>query len=270
MSNPNPNPWSERWMGLLAWIFGQSFMWISCGMVLVTTTASKHALLMRDTAGPEKIPCVRIAYTFVAPASINLRDTKYNRHTIRLILHIFFIFGIIPFKFLSHFSAAWQIVPQVSAMSSTKMATRSLTSPTRTMEATSFAFFLSLWIKANSTFNLWKSDVDKENETQRTLPFQSFNSGYEETWSSLSTHFVTISNRFSIHLCSSLLRGVDSNQMAGLYQSLYLYQSSIVMIVSWNNSTTSWCWGLMMSHAIKQVTSKWSPASVVYFRKSKG
>lgn len=32
-------------------------------------------------------------------------------------------------------------------------------SPTRTMEATSFAFFLSLWIKAKSTFNLSAIDV---------------------------------------------------------------------------------------------------------------
>lgn len=83
----------------LTWIFGQFSICSSCGMVFVTTTASKHALLMRWMAGPEKIPCVRIAYTFVAPASTSL-------------------------------SAAWTIVPHVSAMSSTKMATRSLTSPT--------------------------------------------------------------------------------------------------------------------------------------------
>lgn len=43
-----------------------------------------------------------------------------------------------------YLSAAWQMVPQVSAMSSTKIATRSLTSPTRTMAATSLAFFRSL------------------------------------------------------------------------------------------------------------------------------
>lgn len=48
-------------------------MCCSCGMVLVTTTASKHALLIRDTAGPEKIPWVKIAYVFVAPASISLK-----------------------------------------------------------------------------------------------------------------------------------------------------------------------------------------------------
>ncbi|KAL0588080.1 hypothetical protein AAY473_039089 [Plecturocebus cupreus] len=51
------------------------------------------------------------------------------------------------------------MVPHVSAMSSTRMATRSFTSPTRTIRSTSFAFFLSLWIKANSTFNLSAIDV---------------------------------------------------------------------------------------------------------------
>lgn len=42
-------------------IFGHAFIFSSCGMVLVTTTASKGALLMREMAGPEKMPCVRIA-----------------------------------------------------------------------------------------------------------------------------------------------------------------------------------------------------------------
>lgn len=107
----------------LTCILEQSFMCPSCGIVFVTTTASKHALLILDIAGPEKMPCVRIAYTFVAPASIS-------------------------------FSAAWQMVPQVSAMSSTRIATRSFTSPTSTMDATSLAFFRSLWIRANSTFSL--------------------------------------------------------------------------------------------------------------------
>lgn len=45
---------------------------------MVTTTASKHALLMREIAGPEKMPWVRMAYTLVAPAEINLRER--NRH----------------------------------------------------------------------------------------------------------------------------------------------------------------------------------------------
>ena len=50
--------------------------------------------------------------------------------------------------------AAWQMVPQVSAMSSTRMATLSLASPTSTMLATSLAFLRSLWIRANSTLSL--------------------------------------------------------------------------------------------------------------------
>lgn len=60
---------------------------------------------------------------------------------------------------LTYLSAAWQMVPHVSAMSSTRIATRSFTSPTRTIRSTSFAFFLSLWIKANSTFSLSAIDV---------------------------------------------------------------------------------------------------------------
>jgi hypothetical protein len=44
--------------------------------VFVTTTASKHALLILEIAGPEKIPCVKIAYTFVAPASSNLTERE--------------------------------------------------------------------------------------------------------------------------------------------------------------------------------------------------
>jgi hypothetical protein len=42
----------------------------------VTTTASKHALLILEIAGPEKMPCVKIAYTFVAPASSNLTEKE--------------------------------------------------------------------------------------------------------------------------------------------------------------------------------------------------
>lgn len=61
-------------------------------------------------------------------------------------------------------SAAWQTVPQVSAMSSTKMATRSLTSPTRTMRSTSLAFFLSLWMRAKSTFKRSAMDVTLHEE----------------------------------------------------------------------------------------------------------
>jgi len=43
-------------------------------MVLVTTTASKQALLILEMAGPEKIPWVNTAYTFVDPASTSLQQ----------------------------------------------------------------------------------------------------------------------------------------------------------------------------------------------------
>lgn len=54
------------------WILEQCFILSSCGMVLVTTTASKAALFILEIAGPEKIPWVRIAYTLVAPAESSL------------------------------------------------------------------------------------------------------------------------------------------------------------------------------------------------------
>lgn len=63
--------------------------------------------------------------------------------------------------------AAWQMVPQVSAMSSTRMATRSLTSPTRTMRSTSLAFFLSLWMRAKSTFRRSAMDVTLDGEQEK-------------------------------------------------------------------------------------------------------
>lgn len=62
----------EHFCHLLTRTLGQSFMWASCGIVFVTTTASKQAALMREMAGPEKMPWVKMAYVFVAPASINL------------------------------------------------------------------------------------------------------------------------------------------------------------------------------------------------------
>lgn len=46
----------------------------------MTTTASKQALLMRDIAGPEKMPWVRMAYTLVAPAEISLRVRNSIMH----------------------------------------------------------------------------------------------------------------------------------------------------------------------------------------------
>lgn len=75
---------------------------------------------------------------------------------------MYFSEGDVFLSFLNqptYLSAAWQMVPHVSAMSSTRIATRSFTSPTRTIRSTSFAFFRSLWIKANSTFSLSAIDV---------------------------------------------------------------------------------------------------------------
>ena len=56
-------------------------MFWSWGIVLVTTTASNMELLMRDTAGPEKMPWVQMAYTFTAPASNNLHEGKHRYTT---------------------------------------------------------------------------------------------------------------------------------------------------------------------------------------------
>ena len=42
-------------------IFGACFILSSCGIVFVTTTASNIELLIREVAGPEKIPCVQTA-----------------------------------------------------------------------------------------------------------------------------------------------------------------------------------------------------------------
>lgn len=41
---------------MLTWILGHCFILSSWGIVFVTTTASKQALLIREIAGPEKIP----------------------------------------------------------------------------------------------------------------------------------------------------------------------------------------------------------------------
>ena len=57
---------------------------------------------------------------------------------------------ILPAPWLFSVSAALAKVPQVSAMSSIRMATLSLTSPTRTMEPTTFGLGLSLWISAKA------------------------------------------------------------------------------------------------------------------------
>lgn len=70
------------------------------------------------------------------------------------------------YRTFTHFSAAWHIVPQVSAISSTKMATLSFTSPTSTILSTSLAFFRSLWIRAKSTFSRSAIDVTLTRQEQ--------------------------------------------------------------------------------------------------------
>lgn len=47
--------------------------------MLVTTTASKAALLILEMAGPEKMPWVRMAYTLVAPAESSLENKAGER-----------------------------------------------------------------------------------------------------------------------------------------------------------------------------------------------
>lgn len=67
-------------INLCAWILLQCLILSSCGIVLVTTTASKLALLIREMAGPEKMPWVKMAYTLVAPADTNLREDRVRRN----------------------------------------------------------------------------------------------------------------------------------------------------------------------------------------------
>ena len=60
----------KKWSQTL--IFWQLCIFISCGMVFVTTTASRSLSSILLRAGPEKMPCVKMAYTLAAPASCNL------------------------------------------------------------------------------------------------------------------------------------------------------------------------------------------------------
>ena len=87
------------------------------------------------------------------------------------LLHLKVYFDLSMLTLLTYFSAAWQTVPQVSAMSSTSIAILSFTSPTNTMDDTSFAFLRSLWIKAKSTFSLSPIDVTLENQRQLKCSF---------------------------------------------------------------------------------------------------
>ena len=87
-------------------------------------TSSNGELVSRSTAGPERTAWVAAAMTALAP-----RDTSA--------------------------SAAWQIVPAVSIMSSTSRQTRPSTSPTTSCTATVLATSGSrrLWMIASGTFS---------------------------------------------------------------------------------------------------------------------
>ncbi len=87
------------------------------GTVFVTTTLDNLLLFKVSMALPDRIPCVTIATTSRALCAMTV-------------------------------SAALTSVPQVSAMSSTRMATLSSTSPTSTMRETSLGRARSLWMRA--------------------------------------------------------------------------------------------------------------------------
>lgn len=86
----------------------------------MTTTRLSLLPFSVSIALPLRMPCVTIATTSCAPFPIKV-------------------------------SAALTKVPHVSAMSSTRMAMRSWTSPTRTMRETSLGRGRSLWIRAKPT-----------------------------------------------------------------------------------------------------------------------
>jgi len=104
-------------------ILSHSFFFSSWGTVLVTTRCFNWLLLILLIASPLRIPCVTIAMADVAPFSMTT-------------------------------SAALHSVPQVSAMSSTMIAVRPFTLPTKTMRLTSFGRARSLWMSANSVLRL--------------------------------------------------------------------------------------------------------------------
>lgn len=104
-------------------ILSHSFFFSSCGTVLVTTRCFSWLLLILLIASPLRIPCVTIAMADVAPFSMTT-------------------------------SAALHRVPQVSAMSSTMIAVRPFTLPTKTIRLTSFGRARSLWMSANSVLRL--------------------------------------------------------------------------------------------------------------------
>ena len=69
-------------------ILEQETIFSACGTVFVTAIASMSDCFTRSIAGPENMPCVKMPYTFVAPASFNLNKNKnYDCKTLRNLLH---------------------------------------------------------------------------------------------------------------------------------------------------------------------------------------
>lgn len=98
------------------------------GTVFVTTTLLNLLPFKVSMAFPERMPCVTMATTSRAPCAITV-------------------------------SAALTKVPHVSAMSSTRIAMRSWTSPTSTMRLTSLGRGRSLWIRAKPRSSLSAIEV---------------------------------------------------------------------------------------------------------------
>lgn len=98
------------------------------GTVFVTTTLLSLLPFKVSMAFPERMPWVTMATTSRAPCAITV-------------------------------SAALTRVPHVSAMSSTRIAMRSWTSPTSTMRLTSLGRGRSLWIRANPRSSLSAMEV---------------------------------------------------------------------------------------------------------------
>ena len=105
------------------------------GTVFVTTTLLSLLLFRVSIALPLKIPCVTIATTSRALCAMTV-------------------------------SAAFTSVPQVSAMSSTRIAILFSTSPTSTMRDTSFGRARSLWIRAKPRSRRSAMDVALRSQDQ--------------------------------------------------------------------------------------------------------
>ncbi len=92
---------------------------------------------------PLKMPCVTIAMTSRAPCSLTVAAAFLQRD-----LWSAPLCPLIMFTLVWCFHSAYARVPQVSAMSSTNMATLSTTSPTSTIRPTTFGRGRSLWMRA--------------------------------------------------------------------------------------------------------------------------